>query len=168
VLQGALATRSALLNELQRGPEVVHIASHVVQGKKSADEAYLALGLDEAGRPDFLTPAELSSRQFPIGVVTLSACSSGAGKTYPGGGLFGLTRAWLLAGAQAVVATHWPIADDSGEMFRPFYASLHATGHATSAGAASALREAQIEMLHSNSWRSQPRYWASYFVIGKD
>jgi CHAT domain-containing protein len=162
------ANRLRVLDALQRGADVAHFATHVVQGDKSADAAYLALALDSSGRPDFLTPAEISNRRFPVDLVTLSACDSGAGKTYRGAGLFGLTRAWLLAGVQAVVATHWPMADDTGELFQPFYSTLKSKPLVDSAAAARALQSAQLAMLHSDSRHSKPGYWASFFVIGKD
>jgi CHAT domain-containing protein len=169
VLVGPAGGRTSVLEALERGPQVAHFATHVVQGDKSADSAYLALALDSSGRPDFLIPAEISNRRFSIDLVTLSACNSGGGKTYPGAGLFGLTRAWLLAGARAVVATHWPMADDSGELFQPFYSSLKSGAAVNSATVAKALQAAQIAMLRSDSRRrSEPGYWASFFVIGKD
>ncbi len=75
----------------------------------------------------------------------------------------GLARSWLLAGAQSVVASHWPTPDDSGEIFAAFYRYLRATP----GDFPTALRLAQLEMLQSNSWRSRPSYWAAYFNYGK-
>jgi CHAT domain-containing protein len=75
----------------------------------------------------------------------------------------GLTRACQAAGAQAVVASRWPTPDDSGALFLSFYRFLRA---APQAGPAVALQRAQIEMLQSRSWRSNPLYWGAYFVTG--
>jgi CHAT domain-containing protein len=73
----------------------------------------------------------------------------------------GLTRACQAAGAEAVVASHWPTPDDSGALFLSFYRHLRA---APAAGPAVALQNAQIDMLHSASWRSNPLYWSAYFI----
>ena len=67
-----------------------------------------------------------------------------------------------LAGAETVVATHWPIADDTGELFRPFYSALKSGPDLTSASASAALRTAQLRMISSQSWRANPRFWASF------
>ena len=75
----------------------------------------------------------------------------------------------LGTGARTVMASQWPTPDDSGYLFKSFYKSLRLTQQGlSSASAADALRTAQIEMLHSGTWRSQPKFWAAFFVIGKD
>jgi CHAT domain-containing protein len=168
ILQGLKARRTELLGALQTSPDVVHFATHVVQGNRPRDSVSLTLSLNPSGQPDALGPEELSKSTFQIGLVTLSACSSGAGNSVPGAGLFGLTRAWLLAGAHVVVGTHWPVADDSGELFRPFYSTLRTSDRLNSRTVAHSLRAAQMDMLRSASWRAEPRYWASFFVIGRD
>ena len=75
----------------------------------------------------------------------------------------GLTRAWLMAGARAVVATEWATPDDVGIFFRRFYQHLR---RSSLRDPAEALRAAQIEALRSNDWRSQPSFWAGYFALG--
>jgi CHAT domain-containing protein len=97
----------------------------------------------------------------------LSGCSSAQGEILPGTGLMGLTRAWLAAGAGTVIASRWPTADESGELFLSFYRRLLGSGaFRTPARPAAALQQAQREMLHSGSWRSAPRYWAAFFATG--
>jgi CHAT domain-containing protein len=49
-------------------------------------------------------------------------------------------------------------------MFLSFYRHLRATG---GDGIAAALAGAQIDMLESKTWRSAPRHWAAYFLIGR-
>jgi CHAT domain-containing protein len=113
-----------------------------------------------------LTPAEIASWRFDLGLITLSGCASASpSAARSGSGLLGLTRAWLAAGARHVIATRWNIPDESGALFASLYRNL---GAAPDAGPAQSLRFAQMEMLRSGGWQSQPRYWGAYFVIGKD
>jgi CHAT domain-containing protein len=63
----------------------------------------------------------------------------------------------------AVVASRWPTPDGAGALFLSFYRHLRAVPEA---GPAVALQRAQIEMLQSRSWRSNPLYWGAYFVTG--
>ncbi|MGH9631653.1 MAG: CHAT domain-containing protein, partial [Bryobacteraceae bacterium] len=169
LLLGRDTGRGRILDALSNRPAVVHFAAHVVQKPGAPELSLIGIGLNNAGQPDYLTPTELASYRFDLGLVVLSGCSSGAGAVRPGVGLMGLTRAWLLAGAQAVTAAQWPIVDDSGELFSHFYQSLASGKEAlTSAAAAHALRAAQVQMLQSGGWRAQPRYWAAFFVAGKD
>jgi CHAT domain-containing protein len=186
ILQGVDATRGNLEQALLGGPEILHFAGHVVQSQgpepaakvvqpgvsvQSAD-AMMALGLNSSGQPDFLTSAEIVNSKWNLGMVIMSGCSSGAGSTLPGAGLFGLTRSWLIAGAHTVAATQWAIPDDGGVLLEQFYRYLNerrSMGKRLTPGrAADALQAAQQQMLRSKTWRSSPKYWAAFFVVGKD
>jgi len=79
----------------------------------------------------------------------------------------GLSRAWLLAGARAVVGSRWPVQDDAGDLFRSFYAHLAVSKHEYRA-LGSALQSAQLQMLRSDSWRSDPKYWGAFYLMTKE
>jgi CHAT domain-containing protein len=130
----------------------------------------LVLSLNERGTAEYLTPAEIAGWNCPVGVVVLSGCHSGTGEALPGAGLVGLTRAWLLAGARAVTATHWPITDDARPFFLSFYQHLqrHAKKQISASSAAASLRAAQVETLRGGGSHANPEYWAAFFVVGKD
>jgi CHAT domain-containing protein len=169
LLRGTGATRQAIERALSAHPAVLHFATHVYQPMAQRELAMIAIGLDMHGQPDFLTPNEIAAHRYQPGLVVLTGCSSGQGRAMPGVGLIGLTRAWLLSGAQSVVATHWPTPDESGEFFQKFYQSYPLQrGEISSASAAIALRSAQVAMLGSATWRDRPRYWAGFYVMGKD
>jgi len=162
LLEGPAATREAVLQSLERRPGVAHFATHVVLSLQK--RGMIALSLLPGGESDLLSPLEIAHRRRSPSLVVLSGCSSAQGETLPGTGLMGLTRAWLGAGADTVVASRWPTADDSGELFLCFYRHLRAGWPAP----AVALQRAQVEMLQSPSWRSLPKYWAAYFAVGRE
>jgi len=163
LVQGLDVTRENVRRLVESHPSVAHFATHVLQDPQNSMNALLALGVSGAGRDELLGAAEIGGWSTDAGVVVLSGCSSGVGAALPGPGLMGLTRAWLMAGAGAVIATKWPIPDDVGVFFRGFYRELQRSEFYDPAGA---LRAAQIETLRSGDWRSRPVFWAAYFAIG--
>jgi CHAT domain-containing protein len=175
ILTGESATREKLAQNLNSSTGILHLATHVIPAPQLSSLAgrptvnnsragLIVLGLDRSGEPGFLDMRDIVLRPMHLRLVVMSGCSSGDASALPAAGLMGLTRAWLGAGASDVLATRWPVVDDSGPFFASFY--RHLKEHPSS-GAADALREAQIEMIRSNSYRSRPEYWASYFLVGK-
>ncbi len=68
----------------------------------------------------------------------------------------------MRAGASRVVSTYWPTVDDAGALAQVFYRQFTTGGHTT----AEALRRAQMSMIAQPGWRSDPDYWAAYFLVG--
>jgi CHAT domain-containing protein len=163
LFKGRDATMQNVRRAVAARPAVVHFATHILQGPERSSGGRIALSVSESGRDELLGPAEIGGWNADAGLVVLSGCSSGAAAVRPGAGLMGLTRAWLMAGARAVVATEWATPDDVGVFFRRFYQHLRTS---SLRDPAEALRAAQIEALRSHDWRSQPSFWAGYFALG--
>ena len=62
--------------------------------------------------------------RVPGALVVMTGCATGTGDVRVGAGLLGLTRAWMMAGARAVVATNWPVPDIDGDLIPDFYRHL--------------------------------------------
>jgi CHAT domain-containing protein len=163
LLEGAAASPERLRSGLDEHPSVIHIAAHFRQASVPPHYSMIALTLASSSDPQWMGPLEITRSKIPPGLVVLSGCSSGRADALPASGLMGLTRAWLAAGARAVVASHWPTPDDRGVLFIDFYRHFRET---PDAGPAVALRRAQLDMLRAGGWRSDPQYWATYFVNG--
>jgi CHAT domain-containing protein/tetratricopeptide (TPR) repeat protein len=168
ILTGPQASLEELRRSLTDPPQLLHFAVHVVSPPDRSQEAALALSLKE-GVPELLTPEAIATFRLPGSLVVMSGCSSGLGKPVPSAGLLGLSRAWLLAGAAAVVASAWPTPDDSGRFFSSFYSHLQAakTG-SMGQRAAYALGQAQLEMRRGGGYTSSPSYWAAYSIVSRE
>jgi len=162
LFEGREATSQNVRRAVAARPAVVHFATHILQSRESSTSAMIALSLSDAGREELLGPEEIGGWNADAGLVVLSGCNSSAAAARPGAGLMGLTRAWLMAGARAVVASEWATPDDVGVFFRRFYQQLRSSP----GDPADALRAAQIDAIRSHDWRSQPRFWAAYFALG--
>ena len=167
LLEGPAATGEQVLKHLESRPRVTHFATHVVPSSRK--RGLIALSLSPSGDSELLTPLEIVHWRRSPSLVVLSGCSSAQGEALPGAGLMGLTRAWLAAGADMVIASRWATSDDTGEMFLSFYRRLLGDGGGRAGlRPAAALQGAQQEMLRSGSWRSAPKYWAAFFAVGAE
>ena len=123
--------------------------------------------------PELLTSETIATYHLPGSLVVMSGCFSEQGKTLPSAGLIGLSRAWLLAGADAVLVSAWPTPDDSGRFFSEFYRHLQANIESRPAvplanRAAVALQQAQLDMQRNSDYSRSPSFWAAYSIISKE
>ena len=169
LLKGAAASRENIVEALRRGPSVLHLAAHVVFPAQDSGSGMIALTLRPQGGVDFLSATEISRMHLGLGLVVLNGCSSAQAAILPGAGLMGMTRAWLAAGAQAVIATRWPTPDDDTELFSSFYENLHSLARSAEPHPfARALERAQIRQLRTGGSHSGPAYWAAYFCVARN
>jgi CHAT domain-containing protein len=75
-------------------------------------------------------------------LVVLSACETGLGEVRTGEGVFGLRRAFVLAGAKTLAPSLWKVPDDATrELMEDFYRRI-----LRGEPRAEALRQARLEM----------------------
>ncbi|MDE5115378.1 MAG: CHAT domain-containing protein, partial [Trichodesmium sp. St15_bin1_1] len=98
-------------------------------------------------------------------LVVLSACDTGLGGISPGEGIYGLRRAFAIAGSQSQVISLWKV-DDQGtkDLMVKYYQRL-LDGKI---GRTEALRQTQLEMLRGEAGEkySHPYFWASFIPSG--
>ncbi len=114
-----------------------------------------------SGRDDGLVTAEkiLGLSLLGTDLVTLSACETGVGDVRAGEGVFGLKRAFILAGARSVVLSLWSVPSrETTELMIAFYRQLSA-----GVAKATALRQAQLFMLKKYP---HPFYWGAFQLVG--
>jgi CHAT domain-containing protein len=92
-------------------------------------------------------------------LVVLSACETGLGQVHVGEGVFGLRRAFVLAGAKTLVMSLWKVPDEpTRELMEDFYSRL-----LVGEGRAEALRQAQLAM---KAKYPSPFYWGAFICQG--
>ncbi|MFL5349329.1 MAG: tetratricopeptide repeat protein [Hyalangium sp.] len=94
-------------------------------------------------------------------LVVLSACDTGRGDVKTGQGVYGLRRAFIVAGAETVVMSLWKVEDQTtSTLMEAYYRNLLA-----GQGRAAAMREAMRALRQT---QSHPHYWAPFIVLGRD
>ena len=153
-LIGDQATPDAVLAALNQPVDLVYFAAHgVSSGDAPLTHSFLALA---GGR---LTAAEVQALRLPNRpLVVLSACQTGLGRSHAGGTI-GLSRAFVLAGASAVVSTLWNVNDAATEdLMRDFAANL------STLRPADALRAAMLAARDRHP--DDPALWAGVMLLG--
>jgi CHAT domain-containing protein/tetratricopeptide (TPR) repeat protein len=121
-----------------------------------------------AGDDDGILTAEEIAALDLSGVewVVLSACETGLGKTLPGEGVFGMRRAFQVAGARTLIMTLWPIEDEAAHQWmRELYTARFTQGLDTAA----AVRQATVTLLAARRSRGEstnPFYWGAFVAAG--
>lgn len=145
---------------------IIHFATHGVLDKEHSELSGILLSLfDERQRPQegFLQMHKVYNLRLPAELVVLSACETGVGKIVRGEGLAALSRGFMYAGAEHVMASLWEIEESkTARLMKSFYTNLLTGGMQRPA---SALRAAQLEIWRQNPEVS-PYYWAAFIVQG--
>lgn len=155
-------TAQRLRGALDRAYPVLHIASHFVFRPGAEANSFLLLG--DGTR---LTLREVKEDNFDfrdVDLITLSACETavGGGRDANGAEIEGFGALAQRQGARAVIATLWPVADEStGQLMQSFY-RIRQGDRVTKA---EALRRAQLELLDNGRY-AHPFFWAPFILMG--
>lgn len=116
----------------------------------------LAKSLGDDGE---LTAYEIRNSDLgSVKLVTLSACETGLGEIKNGEGVYGLQRAFQIAGAETIVMTLWKVDDFASErLMLSFYQKI-----LDGEGVFAAMKAAQLEL---KEIYPEPYYWAPYIVL---
>lgn len=164
VVVGRAATKT-LFKQIASNYDYLHLATHGSLNRNAPSLSAIELEPDKEsdGRLELY---EIAGMKLHARLVTLSACETALGKGYftetPGGDEFvGMTRAFLSAGGQNVLASLWAVDDESTRaLMLRFYRHLLTTN------GADALGKAQQELRRSDVRYRHPYYWAPFVMVG--
>ncbi len=163
---GFKANRATATSPALKQYAIIHFATHGILDDQHPELSGLVLSLiNEQGRSEdgFLRLHDIYNLDLSAELVVLSACRTGIGKQVRGEGLIGLTRGFMYAGAERVIASLWKVDDEAtAELMRRFY--RHLLKERKPAG--TSLRLAQLEIMREREqWRA-PYYWAGFILQG--
>ena len=176
IFRDASASENQLKN-LKSPPHVLHLATHGFYLEKSEDlteRPMLLSGLALAGcnlglkgkkgpenEDGLLYAIEVAGLDLSgTELVVLSACDTGKGTIDYSEGVYGLLRAFRLAGAQNIVMTLWSLQDQSAkDFFTSFYKTWLSQSNMTPS---KALRQTQLSFIKQNKDSS---LWAPYVMV---
>jgi CHAT domain-containing protein len=160
------ASRNTAMSPELAHYRIIHFATHTFIDNVHPELSGIVFSLiDERGRAQdgFLRLHEIYNLRLPAELVVLSACQTALGKQIKGEGMIGLTRGFIYAGAERVVASLWEVDDEAtAALMKSFYERM-LNGNLR---AAAALRAAQMTVSQHKRWRS-PYYWAGFVLQGE-
>lgn len=140
----------------------LHFATHGIFDDAVPLNSALAMA---DGNRDALLPAWriADTIQAPVRLAVLAACETGVGKEAGGEGVIGLTQAFQVAGADAVIASLWRVETGATtNMMRELYTHILAGDSPDRA-----LHLAQTAMLRKSAPRLlHPYFWAAFQLYG--
>lgn len=190
VLLGRAASEDAF-RRLAAGRRIIHVATHgffadacpaweAASDSTSPDNPLLGAGLVLAGanlpiakgsapgQDGILTADEIAAVDLSgVETAVLSGCETGVGVVRAGEGVFGLRRAFEIAGVRTLVLSLWPVTDRAARAWTTrFYESRLIDG----LDAAAAAREASRGVLQARrdaGESTDPIYWAAFIAAGR-
>ncbi len=153
--------------------DILHIATHGFFEESSADVvnddplthsglllANIKESTDIQEENGIITAKEVAQLDLAGNkLVVLSACETGKGKVVDGEGVYGLQRAFQVAGADNVIISLWKVDDEATQKLMTYFYEFYLQSN----NARDALRHAQTTLQVDYS---HPNYWGAFYVIG--
>ena len=159
-LLGGNATEERVRASLA-GASIIHLATHGLANIERPGLSTLVFAMPSVSSKEdgFLHAFEVEHLRLSADLVVLSACETGRGQVRGDEGVLALDRAFLLAGAKAVVSSLWVVDDDStATLMTAFHASLKAGNPADVALA--------FAMDKTRAVKPDPYFWSGFRLTG--
>lgn len=160
----------AAAGELQNS-RVIHFAVHGMALPAMPELSGIILSYENPTaktppeRDGFLQITEIEKLPLRAELVTLSACETGLGAIIAGEGVVGLTSSLFQAGADAVLASLWPVSDASSVYFMQRFYQHHLVDGVPPDVAVALVKREFITGKAGNGFR-HPQHWAPFNLYG--
>jgi CHAT domain-containing protein/ketosteroid isomerase-like protein len=147
------------------GYRILHLATHGILNNSSPMYSQVLLSqADTSEKEDGLLEAwEIMNLDLKTDLVVLSACETARGRVGAGEGVIGLTWAFFVAGAPAIVVSQWKVIDTSTQhLMVEFHRQLKTK---PSQGKAKSLRQAMLKVMKRPK-TVHPYHWAPFVLVG--
>jgi CHAT domain-containing protein/tetratricopeptide (TPR) repeat protein len=147
---------------------VVHLATHCTlagQIEATSEPGLIFTPPKEQSDTDdgYLSASEVATLKLGADWVILSACNTAAGGAESAEALSILARAFVYAGARALLVSQWSVG--SPETVKLITSAASTISRGSSAGRAEALRRGMLAMIDHGE--AHPAYWAPFIVVGE-
>jgi hypothetical protein len=143
-----ITTQREARESLNESCEILHVVSHAVHRPNNP----MLSSIQFSDGPIFAY--EIAQSQLRLRLATLSACETGSISLATRSEPDGLARAFIARGAESVVASQWPLDDESGFIqFSAIYKALM-----SKCDLPEAIFRAQCIC---RAWREHPYYWGA-------
>lgn len=172
LLLGAAANERTLREMDLSDRRVIAFATHGLLAEQISAVAEPALVLSPpttASSLDdgLLVASEIAAMALDADLVLLSACNTAAANGTPGApGLSGLAKAFMQAGARALLVSHWEVYSTAAQRLTTGMVNAHLADPVI--GHAEALRRSMLEMIDDPSTPefANPAVWAPFVIVG--
>lgn len=149
-----------------RNPDAMHRSGLLMAGVNSVRTANSIVNSDDKG---ILTTDEISRLDLRgTRLVVLSACQTGLGDV-SGEGVFGLQRAFKLAGAGTIIMSLWPVSDTATELLMNYlYAGMADGSNLTDAFGHAQNRLREYTDTTGRHPFTGPEYTAPFIILDAD
>lgn len=144
--------------------KVLHFAVHGLTVDEIPELSALVLSQDNSNEDGYLRMDEIAKLNLKADFVNLSACETGLGRVQGGEGVVGLTQAFLVAGANGVLASLWKV-DDEGTS--TFMQSLYKQAKQGNYRQSVQTVKRQFMKGAFGEKYTHPYYWAPFVYYGK-
>lgn len=150
--------------------DIIAFATHAaVSGTlKGFNEPFLVLTPPKIAselNDGILTASEISKLQLNTKLILLSACNTASKENEYSPGFSGLVAAFIRAGAQNVLATHWQVADKASSIMIIETLKKAINNKLDLAQSLQATKKEFIQGKYGEKYKN-PSYWAPYVIIG--
>lgn len=140
-------------------PESNHLLNRSGLLFAGANRAWTATGIIEDIEDGILTADEISRLNFyDTKLVVLSACETGLGEVVSTEGVFGLQRAFKLAGVKSLIMSLWKVPDEATSKLMQLFYNNWLSGMEVHRAFTTSQKQIREEYL-------SPYYWAGFVIL---